>query len=179
MLRYDPALKERARYLRTQMTGSEQELWSMLRLKQVLGVQFYRQKPIGDYIVDFYAPRVRLVVEVDGSQHLTPNHVQRDAQRDAYLAGLGLKVLRFSNSQVLKELDAVVEVIFHTVLECGGGNPPNPPFEKGGYRGMWYSQVWSFRQGSVRLNQSQGGNYILQRWQRHGRCKHQCVGSGL
>ena len=132
MLKYNPALKERARRLRRQMTDSEQELWSGLRLKQVLGVQFYRQKPIGDYIVDFYAPRARLVVEVDGSQHLTPNHAQRDAQRDAYLMGLGLRVLRFSNSQVLTELDAVVEVIFHAILECGGGNPPNPPLRKGG-----------------------------------------------
>ncbi len=133
MLRYNPALKERARRLRTRMTDSEQELWSGLRLKQVLGVQFYRQKPIGDYIVDFYAPSARLVVEVDGSQHLTPNHAQRDAQRDAYLTGLGLRVLRFSNSQVLTELDAVVEVIFHAIVECGGGNPPNPPLRKGGW----------------------------------------------
>ena len=137
MLKYNPALKERARHVRTQMTDSEQELWSRLRLKQVLGVQvlgvqFYRQKPIGNYIVDFYAPGARLVVELDGSQHLTPSHVQRDAQRDAYLAGLGLRVLRFSNSQVLKQLDAVIEVIFHTVVERGVGNPPNPPLRKGG-----------------------------------------------
>jgi len=132
VLKYNPALKERARNLRRQMTDSEQELWSMLRLKQILGVQFYRQKAIGNYIVDFYAPSARLVVEVDGSQHLTPNHVQRDAQRDAYLTGLGLRVLRFSNSQVLKELDAVVEVIFQTVVERRGGNPPNPPLRKGG-----------------------------------------------
>jgi len=114
------------------MTDSEQELWSKLRLKQVVGVQFYRQKPIGDYILDFYAPKARLVVEVDGSQHLTPSQVQRDAQRDAYLAVLGLRVLRFSNSQVLKELDAVVKVIFHAILEGEGGNPPNPPLRKGG-----------------------------------------------
>ena len=132
MLKYNPHLKERARYLRTQMTDSEQELWSKLRLKQVVGVQFYRQKPIGDYILDFYAPKARLVVEVDGSQHLTPSQVQRDAQRDAYLAVLGLRVLRFSNSQVLKELDAVVKVIFHAILEGEGGNPPNPPLRKGG-----------------------------------------------
>ena len=70
MLRYNPALKERARQLRKQMTAAENELWSRLRLKQVLGVQFYRQKPIGDYIVDFYAPKAKLVLEVDGSQHL-------------------------------------------------------------------------------------------------------------
>jgi very-short-patch-repair endonuclease len=89
MLRYNPALKELAQRLRAQMTNSERELWSRLPLKQVLGVQFYRQKPIGDYIVDFYAPGARLVVEVDGSQHLDSDHMESDAQRDSYLAGAG------------------------------------------------------------------------------------------
>ena len=70
MLKYNPALKDRARQLRAHMANSELALWSRLRLKQVLGVQVYRQKPIGNYIVDFYAPRAQLVVEVDGSQHL-------------------------------------------------------------------------------------------------------------
>jgi len=137
VLRYNPALKERARYLRTRMTDSEQELWSRLRLKQVLGVQFYRQKPIGNYIVGFYAPRAWLVVELDGSQHLTLSHVQRDAQRDDYLAGLGLSVLRFNNSQVLMELDAVVEVIFHTIAECGAGKPKFSNFVKDQYAPAW------------------------------------------
>jgi very-short-patch-repair endonuclease len=114
------------------MTDSEQELWSRLRLKQVLGVQFYRQKPIGDYIVDFYAPKARLVVEVDGSQHLEAGHAERDAQRDAYLASLGFRVLRFSNLQVLQELETVVAVIFQVVSGNVAGNPPNPPLRKGG-----------------------------------------------
>ena len=132
LLKYNPYLKRRARRLRSDMTEAEQLVWSKLRRKQILGVQFYRQKPIGDYIVDFYAPKARLVVEVDGSQHLKPNYAQRDAQRDAYLAGLGLIVLRFRNSQVLKELDPVAEVIFQTVAECGAENPPIPPLRKGG-----------------------------------------------
>jgi very-short-patch-repair endonuclease len=67
LLRYDPDLKPLARSLRAAMTNTEQTLWSRVRRKQVLGVQFYRQKPIGKYIVDFYAPRARLVIEVDGS----------------------------------------------------------------------------------------------------------------
>ena len=132
MLRYNPALKDRARALRAQMTTSERELWSRLRLKQVLGVQFYRQKPIGNYIVDFYAPKARLVVEVDGSQHRDTDNVERDAQREYYLASVGVRVLRFNNLQVLQELDAVVEVIFQAVAKSMGGNPPNPPLRKGG-----------------------------------------------
>ena len=63
MLRYNPRLKTRARSLRTNLTDAEKHLWNRLRRKQILGVQFYRQRPIGHYIVDFYAPAVRLVVE--------------------------------------------------------------------------------------------------------------------
>ena len=70
MLRYNNRLKPKARDLRKNMTDSENVLWSRLRRKQLLGVQFYRQKPIGNYVVDFFAPRARLVVEVDGSQHM-------------------------------------------------------------------------------------------------------------
>ncbi|MCD6390257.1 MAG: endonuclease domain-containing protein [Desulfobulbaceae bacterium] len=97
------------------MTDSEQKLWSRLRRKQLLSIQFYRQKPIGNYIVDFFAPKAKLVVEVDGSQHRRKDHTKKDRQRDAYLGRLGLDVLRFDSRQVLLETDAVVEVIFQTM----------------------------------------------------------------
>ncbi len=115
------------------MTDSEQALWSRLRRKQLLGVQFYRQKPIGNYVVDFYASKVKLVVEVDGSQHLDADHAKKDVERDCYLTGQGLIVLRFNNLQVLQELNAVVEVVFRVVAERvgRGGNPTNPPLPKG------------------------------------------------
>lgn len=87
-------------------------------------MQFYRQKPIGNYIVDFYAPKAKLVVEVDGSQHVDLAHAQKDAQRDAYLMGQRLRVLRFGNLQVLQELDAVVDVIFRALTDRLDGNPP-------------------------------------------------------
>jgi very-short-patch-repair endonuclease len=96
MLRYNPNLKPLARSLRSAMTGSEQALWSRVRRKQVFGVQFYRQKPIGKHIVDFYAPRAKLVVEVDGSQHLEAEQFRGDEERDAYLAGQGLLVMRLT-----------------------------------------------------------------------------------
>ena len=82
MLKYNPDLKQIARKLRAEMTGSELLLWSRLRRKQLRGVQFYRQKPIGNYIVDFYSPKAKLVVEVDGSQHLDVNRAEQDAERD-------------------------------------------------------------------------------------------------
>jgi very-short-patch-repair endonuclease len=126
---YNSALKQPARYLRTTMTDTEQQLWARLRRKNLLGVQFYRQKPLGNYIVDFYAPRAGLVIEIDGSQHLEEAHVARDAQRDDYLARQGLQVLRFHTTQILQEMDTVVEVIFRTLEEKLAarkqlGNPP-------------------------------------------------------
>ena len=117
MLTYKAHLKAKARELRSSMTESERLLWSRLRRKQVLGVQFSRQKPIGDYIVDFYAPRAKLVVEVDGSQHLLPDHLEKDAKRDAYLGDMGLRVLRFDSRQVLSQIDSVAEVITKAVSE--------------------------------------------------------------
>lgn len=136
MLKYNPHLKEVARKLRTEMTASEQRLWSRLRGKQLQGVQFYRQKPIGGYIVDFYAPKAKLVVEVDGPQHLDVDHAKQDVERDGYLAAQGLQVLRFNNLQVLQELDGVVEVIYQEVMERLNANPPNPPLLKGGHKGF-------------------------------------------
>lgn len=117
MLKYNPQLKTRARTLRTDVTDAEQRLWSRLRRKQILAIQFYRQRPIGNYIVDFYAPKARLVIEVDGAQHLDAAQAQYDQRRSEYLAKLGLKVLRFDDRQVLLELDSVVEMIFRAVGE--------------------------------------------------------------
>ncbi|MDD5242318.1 MAG: endonuclease domain-containing protein [Sulfuricella sp.] len=138
MLNYSSTLKTHTRALRQDMTDAEQVLWSKLRRKQIHNVQFYRQKPVGNYIVDFYAPSAKLVVELDGSQHFEPAHAQRDAARDSYLNGLGLQVLRFDNLQVLRELDAVLGVIESVVGERVDANqsqktnPPQPPFFKGG-----------------------------------------------
>ena len=131
MLPYDPRLKGHARSLRARLTEAEQRLWARLRRKQIHGVQFYRQKPIGHYIADFYAPAVRLIVEVDGSQHLDRSQAEHDRRRTAYLEQQGLRVLRFTDRQVLLELNSVVEEIFRAMEDR---NPPSPPFSKGGGR---------------------------------------------
>ncbi|MBI5658474.1 MAG: endonuclease domain-containing protein [Nitrosomonadales bacterium] len=138
MVKYNRGLKTHARALRQCMTDAEQTLWSKLRRKQIHGVQFYRQKPLGCYIVDFYAPKARLVIELDGSQHFEQEHAQRDAVRDGYLQGVGLRVLRFDNLQVLRELEAVLGEVARVVGERVNPNqnqkpnPPQPPFCKGG-----------------------------------------------
>lgn len=132
MLEYSHNLKTPARELRKNMTEAEQMLWSRLRRKQLLGVQFYRQKPIGSYIVDFYSPAAGLVIELDGSQHYEPEHACRDAERDACLASQGLLVLRFDNLQVLTETEAVMAEILRA---CGERQIPPaspPPFCKVG-----------------------------------------------
>jgi len=108
---YRHDLKKLARLLRAQMTDAELKLWSRIRRKQIHGVQFYRQKPLLDFIVDFYAPAARLILEVDGGQHFEPEHQVRDEVRDQRLEELGILVLRFDNLQVLKEIEAVVEHI--------------------------------------------------------------------
>ena len=82
MLRYSANLKDKARQLRRNLTDSEKALWSRLQSKQVLGIRFYRQKPIGEHMVDFFAPRAKWVVEVDGAQHLGADHAQKDRRWD-------------------------------------------------------------------------------------------------
>ena len=108
---YKPQLKTTARTLRKNMTDSELKLWSRIRRKQLHGLQFYRQRPIGNYIVDFYCPQAQLVLEVDGAQHMNAREIQQDQYRNSYLKQQGVRVLRFDNLQVLNQIDAVIERI--------------------------------------------------------------------
>ncbi|OTG60035.1 hypothetical protein B9T36_05175 [Acinetobacter sp. ANC 4204] len=121
---YNKNLKQASRDLRNNMTDAEQLLWQRLRRKQILGLQFYRQKPILNFIVDFYCPSVSLVIECDGGQHCTVEGLEADRVRDEALAELGLTVLRFDNRQVLIEIDGVVELIFQTAQSRIPLNPP-------------------------------------------------------
>jgi very-short-patch-repair endonuclease len=92
------------------MTVPERLLWQCLRGEQ-LGVKFRRQHGIGDYIVDFYCSEKGFVVEVDGDSHFTDDAVAYDAVRDAFLMSLGLRVMRFTNQQVMHELESVCNMI--------------------------------------------------------------------
>ena len=93
------------------MTDLEIALWSKLRRKQLYELHFYRQKPLGNFIVDFYCPSARLVIEIDGGQHYTEEGAAHDSRRDAYLNSIGLNVLRFSNLDVLGNMDGVIAEI--------------------------------------------------------------------
>lgn len=111
MLPYNKKLKARSRELRSTMTDAEIALWAKLRRKQLRGLQFYRQKPLGHFIVDFYCPAAQLVIEIDGGQHYEEAGMIRDGLRDGYLESLGLYVLRFSNLDVLGNIDGVIAAI--------------------------------------------------------------------
>lgn len=97
------------------MTDAENVLWSKLRGKQLKGFQFYRQRIVGDYIVDFYCHAAKLVIEVDGGQHYSAEMIDKDRKRDEYLRSYRLKVLRFSDTDVLKNIEGVVEVIMANI----------------------------------------------------------------
>jgi len=105
----DNLLKQRSRDLRKNFTDAEQKLWQKLRNKQIDGNKFRRQFVLGNYIVDFICLDKRLIVEVDGGQHM--DNVDYDSQRDEWLKNQNFKVLRFWNNQVLNEIDSVLEVI--------------------------------------------------------------------
>jgi very-short-patch-repair endonuclease len=112
VLAYEGKLKDFSRELRMHMTDAEKILWMKLRRKQLKGYQFYRQKIVGEYIVDFYCPGARLIVEVDGGQHYGPEERAKDRVRDEYLREQGLEVLRFSDREVLVERESVLEKIY-------------------------------------------------------------------
>jgi very-short-patch-repair endonuclease len=94
------------------MTDAEKLLWSNIRSKQLKGYQFYRQKIIGNYIVDFYCPKAKLIIELDGGQHYRVEGKEDDKIRDNYMKNIGLKVLRFSDREVFENLEGIVERIW-------------------------------------------------------------------
>lgn len=97
------------------MTEAERLLWSKIRGKQINNVQFYRQKNIGDFIVDFYCPAAKLILEVDGGQHYEPEAGAKDKDRDQYLSGLGFTVMRFSSREVFENINGVLQRIWDHV----------------------------------------------------------------
>ncbi len=108
-------LKERRRTLRRTSTDAEVKLWSKLRNKQLLGYKFFRQYSVSNFIVDFYCPVKKLVIELDGSQHAEDQTVQYDKQRTLQLEALNIKIIRFWNTDVTSNLNLVLEKISSTL----------------------------------------------------------------
>ena len=116
------SLKPLAQALRRNQTAEEGLLWYQFLSKYPL--RFRRQYTIGNYIVDFYCHKAKLVIELDGSQHYEPKAQKADADRTAYLESLGLCVLRYSNLDIRKRLRPVCEDIHRVVLERTGTPVP-------------------------------------------------------
>jgi very-short-patch-repair endonuclease len=109
MLHYNPRLKHLARALRKQSTLSEVLLWRHLKGRQRRGVDFHRQKPIDEFIVDFFASKPMLAVEIDGDTHRFKD--QEDLERQRKLEALGICFLRFSDRQVKTKIDYIIQAI--------------------------------------------------------------------
>lgn len=99
---------ENARFLKKVLTPAEEALWQQLRGRKFKGHKFRRQHPIKSFIVDFYCHTSRLIIEVDGGYHQIPETKEHDQTRTKELESLGLKVIRFSNEQILNEIDFVL-----------------------------------------------------------------------
>ena len=108
-----PKMMHRARELRQNQTEAEARLWSRLRAHRMAGVQFRRQHAIGDYIVDFCSPRRKLIIELDGSQHL--DQAEYDLERTQYLETKGYCVLRFWNDDVMNDIEIVLNTIWNEI----------------------------------------------------------------
>jgi len=109
ILKYNPALKEKARELRNNSTNTEIILWKFLKGKLLRGCDFHRQKPIDEYIVDFFCPDLMLAIEIDGVSHI--GNEEYDSERQSELEKLGVKFLRFKDEDVFYNCDFVVKQI--------------------------------------------------------------------
>ena len=112
------------------MTDAEKKLWYQFRANRFAGFKFKRQAPIGDYVVDFVAPLVRLIVEVDGGQHA--EDVERDARRTSFLESQGYRVLRFWNNEVLQQTESVLTTIHEAMVAVRSPLSPGPSPVNGG-----------------------------------------------
>ena len=111
ILPYNPKLKEYARKLRNNSTKSEIILWKYLKGKQMLGYDFHRQKPIDNYIVDFFCNELMLAIELDGYTHKFEDVVAKDKKKEARLKSLEVSVLRFDDSEVFYDINNVLRTI--------------------------------------------------------------------
>ena len=116
IIHYNPKLQALAAQLRSRGTKSEILLWNQLKGGQLNGLRFIRQKPIGDFIVDFYCKEVGLVIELDGLSHQYNEVMDLDERKQSYLESIGLKVIRFEDEDVIRDLPNVMRVIEYTAL---------------------------------------------------------------
>src|SRR5690606_1871782 len=128
IIRYNPNLKELARQLRNNSTKAEIILWQKLKRKQMYGYDFHRQKPLDNYIVDFFCHELMLAIEVDGYSHQFEEVYDKDVKKTQRLNELGVTVLRFTDNEVLKEMFSVMLAVENYITEFEK-HTPNPSQE--------------------------------------------------
>jgi len=111
--------KARRKQLRNNPTEAERKLWQYLKGKQVAGVKFRRQYSIDAYIIDFYAPSLKLAIEIDGHSHFTSRGIEHDENRTKYIDGFGIRILRFTNDDVYENIEGVISRINGVIQEIG------------------------------------------------------------
>ena len=126
---YNPKLKELARQLRNNATLAEVLLWQQLKNKQMLGYDFHRQKPILNYIVDFFCHELALAIEIDGISHDSELAIIKDQQRQTDIESLNINFLRFSDEDVKKNLEGVLITIHSWIIAHVNQPTPNPSQE--------------------------------------------------
>ena len=121
-----------SRYLRKSMTEAEKVLWEQLKNRKCNGLKFRRQHPVHWYIADFYCHEKRLAIEIDGGIHMKSAIREHDENRSVELDRLGISVLRFTNEQVMNDIDKVLQEILEFVCKTGKSNSPSPSGEGAG-----------------------------------------------
>jgi very-short-patch-repair endonuclease len=125
----DPRLIEFAKHMRREMTEPEKRLWYQLRAKRFEGTKFRKQKIVGSYIIDFSSNEPKLAIEIDGNTHA--DRQEYDAIRTEYLEQQGYKVIRFSNRDVMENLEEILETLAAVIAEM---RPPLPTLSPEGER---------------------------------------------
>ncbi len=116
--------KEKRRLLRNNMPRAEALIWSKLKAKQMLGYKFRRQYSVDRYVVDFYCPELKLAVEIDGDSHFQTGSEDNDRHRQAFIESIGIQFLRFTNEDVFKNIEGVVEIVRRTAMEMNSRGDP-------------------------------------------------------
>ena len=108
-------LKPRRKELRTNQTEAERKLWFYLRNKKLNNLKFFRQYSVGGYILDFYSPKVRLAIELDGEDHKKDESIQYDKTRSGYLKNFDIQVIRFWNKEAEEDIERVIQQIINKI----------------------------------------------------------------
>jgi very-short-patch-repair endonuclease len=114
-VRNNPELKQRRRDLRYNQTDAEKVLWKHIRNRQFFGLRFLRQYSVGPYIMDFYCPKLKLAIELDGGQHNQVDKKKYDEGRAAFLKEYGVEVLRFWNHDIMRRTQSVLDKLMTIV----------------------------------------------------------------